>query len=58
MEKTKKVYPLQDVRNRVEDYLRRHTREGDCPCKKHQSQMRDMATDIVKIALKPLRKSN
>lgn len=34
---------------KIVEYLKTHTREGDCPCAEHQAQVRRMAKEIKKI---------
>lgn len=38
----------------IENYLRSNTREGDCPCEEHQTQIKEMAQDIIKAVLEAL----
>lgn len=37
------------IREEIREYLKLHTREGDCPCAEHQEQMARMARGILNI---------
>lgn len=43
-----------EAQNKISEYLKTHTREGDCPCAVHQKHIRTMSREILKL-LKDMR---
>lgn len=38
-----------DIREKLVDYFRRHSREGDCSCEEYQNQMYELADKLIAI---------